>query len=232
MIGIPYTVDITRSFQFLAKRALDISLAVLVLIALSPLLLIIAIAIKLDSRGPVIFSQERVGARLKSRGDYDVWEPVNFKMYKFRSMVTDADESVHRAHIQAFVKGNLEGGEDDNLKFKLVGDPRVTRVGRILRHTSLDELPQMFNVIKGEMSLVGPRPVPVYEASEYQLWHCERLAAMPGITGLWQVKGRSQVSFEDMIRMDIQYVRTSSLTLDIKILLMTVPAVVAGKGAA
>jgi lipopolysaccharide/colanic/teichoic acid biosynthesis glycosyltransferase len=116
--------------------------------------------------------------------------------------------------------------------FKLTDDPRLTRVGKVLRRTSLDELPQFFNVLKGEMSLVGPRPVPLYEVAEYKEWQRERLAAMPGMTGLWQVKGRSRVSFDEMVRMDIEYTRNRSLCFDLKILLLTIPAVLSGEGAA
>jgi lipopolysaccharide/colanic/teichoic acid biosynthesis glycosyltransferase len=146
-------------------------------------------------------------------------------------MVEDADSSLHEAFCKAFVEGRIESLDGDESAFKLARDPRVTRVGRLLRKTSLDELPQLVNVLKGEMSLVGPRPVPTYEVAGYQTWHCERLAALPGITGLWQIKGRGRVTFEEMIRMDIDYVRNRSLWLDIKILVFTIPAVLSGRGA-
>jgi lipopolysaccharide/colanic/teichoic acid biosynthesis glycosyltransferase len=206
---------------------MDVLLALLLLVALLPLLVLIAVLIKLESRGPVIFVQERVGARRRSHLGGTVWEVVNFPFYKFRSMVRDASQSLHEAHIQAFVEERL----DTTRTVKLTADPRVTRVGRFLRRTSLDELPQLVNVIKGEMSMVGPRPVPVYEAAAYLDWHRERLAALPGITGWWQVKGRGLVSFTDMVRMDIEYVRNQSPWLDIKILLATIPAVLSGRGA-
>jgi lipopolysaccharide/colanic/teichoic acid biosynthesis glycosyltransferase len=147
-------------------------------------------------------------------------------------MFQDADEAIHRAYIRAFVQGNVEDADAAKPMYKLTKDPRVTRVGRVLRKMSLDELPQVFNVLRGEMSLIGPRPVPEYEVAEYQeSWHYERLAALPGITGLWQVKGRCQVEFDVMIRMDLEYIRRQSLWLDIKILLLTVPAVLIGSGA-
>jgi lipopolysaccharide/colanic/teichoic acid biosynthesis glycosyltransferase len=217
-----------RSLYFSCKRCLDVVLATLLFILLSPLMLLIAILVKLDTPGPIIFVQERVGARRRSRDGRTIWEIRNFPFYKFRSMVHDADPSVHQVYIKAYVEGCV--GPSD-AKFKLTDDPRVTRVGRILRKTSLDELPQLVNVLKGEMSLVGPRPLPTYEVAQYQPWHRERLAALPGITGFWQVKGRCQVSFEEQIHMDIEYVRNRSLWLDIKILFLTIPAVLSGRGA-
>jgi lipopolysaccharide/colanic/teichoic acid biosynthesis glycosyltransferase len=206
---------------------MDLVLTPLMLLALLPLLSCIAVLIKLDSPGPILFVQERVGSRRRCSNGRIVWEPVRFQCYKFRSMVHKADESLHQAHIQAFVEEQL----DATKTVKLTDDPRITRVGRLLRRTSLDELPQLFNVLKGEMSLVGPRPVPIYEAAAYADWHRERLTAMPGITGLWQVKGRGRVSFTEMVRMDIAYARNQSPWLDIKLLLSTIPAVLSGRGA-
>ncbi len=213
------------------KRGMDIILAGLLLILLLPPLLIIAILIKLDSRGLVIFAQERVGAKRRRFGRNAVWVIQNFRMYKFRSMVADADSSVHEAYIRDFVEGRAKASEESGGEFKLTKDPRVTRVGRILRRTSLDELPQLVNVLKGDMSLVGPRPVPPYEVACYRNGDHKRLAALPGITGLWQVAGRCRVSFEEMIRMDTEYIRNASLWLDLKILLLTIPAVLSGRGA-
>jgi lipopolysaccharide/colanic/teichoic acid biosynthesis glycosyltransferase len=141
-------------------------------------------------------------------------------------MVANADETVHEKHIEAFVSGRID---DEN--FKLANDSRITRVGYYLRKTSMDELPQLINVVRGEMSLVGPRPVPTYEVALYQQWHHERLAALPGMTGLWQVEGRSHVTFEEMVSMDIDYVRRASLGLDLSILVRTIPAVLSGRGA-
>ncbi len=215
-----------------AKRIMDVLAATLLLILLLPVMTFIAVLIKLDSPGAALFSQKRVGARRRrSRDGQVVWEIQNFWFYKFRSMFTDADQSLHQEHIKAFVEGTLDTLDGDEAKFKLKDDPRITRLGNILRKTSLDELPQLINVLKGEMSLVGPRPVPTYEVAEYDEWHHERLAALPGITGLWQVQGRGEVTFEEMMDMDIDYVRHSSLLSDIKILFLTIPAVMAGNGA-
>lgn len=192
------------------KRAFDFTLSLLALILLSPVFLIIAIVLKLDSKGPAIFVQQRVGQYGKL-----------FNMYKFRSMYTNVDQSLHQEHIAAYKQGALAAQES----YKLENDPRITKVGRILRDTSLDELPQLINVVKGEMSLVGPRPIPVYEADLYDLWQTERFSALPGITGLWQVVGRHLVLFEEQLRLDIQYIRHQSLGLNIKIVLATVIAV-------
>lgn len=221
-----------NSLKFTVKRTLDIILASVLLIILSPVLVLIALAIKLDSRGPVLFVQERVGARRLRKAGKTVWGIRTFSLYKFRSMVADADESVHIAYIKAFVDGNVNASEDTSSQFKLTNDKRVTRVGSFLRKSSLDELPQLFNVLRGEMSLVGPRPVPIYEVEGYQARHFERLAALPGITGLWQVQGRCQVPFEDMVRLDIDYIRKQSLWLDLKLLLLTIPTVLSKRGAA
>jgi len=220
-----------NEIYFVCKRCADLCLAALVLVLLFPLLLLIAILIKIDSSGPILFTHERVGARrLQVRGEA-VWVIGTFRMHKFRSMVQDADSAMHEAYIRDFVEGRVQPNEEQGGKFKLTNDPRVTRVGRVLRRTSLDELPQLFNVLKGEMSLVGPRPVPPYEVACYRPGDHKRLAALPGITGLWQVNGRCQVSFEEMIQMDLEYIRNASLWLDLEILLLTIPAVICGRGA-
>lgn len=212
------------------KRCIDVALAGTLLIVLSPLLLLIALLIRLESPGSPLFVQERVGARLRAGGDRWVWEVRPFRVYKFRSMTQDADDSLHRAHIAAFANGQLEP-VDGKAPFKLTRDPRVTRIGGLLRKTSLDELPQLLNVVRGDMSLVGPRPVPTYEVAHYEPWQFERLAALPGITGLWQVRGRCALAFDEMIRLDLDYVRQRSILLDLKILALTIPAVLTGKGA-
>lgn len=214
------------------KRFLDLTIASGLLLVLSPLMSLIALLIKLDSRGPVFFSQERVGSRRQVDLDGRAhWEIKPFRVLKFRSMVNNADQSIHESHIRAFVSGTLSQ-ETDEQNVKLRDDARITRVGKILRRSSLDELPQLINVVKGDMSLVGPRPVPVYEVEGYQQRHFERLHASPGITGIWQVNGRGQVPFEEMVRMDIWYVRNASFWLDLKIMVQTIPAVFRGKGAA
>jgi exopolysaccharide biosynthesis polyprenyl glycosylphosphotransferase len=200
-----------------AKRALDIVISGAALLVLSPLLALVAIAIKLDTRGPVFFRQVRAGRGGKT-----------FRLVKFRSMHRDADERkrLFEEHNDVVDEG------DDGIMFKLREDPRITRVGRFLRKTSLDELPQLFNVLRGEMSLVGPRPLILEEASHAaQAWHARRLDLQPGITGLWQISGRSDLPFQEMISFDYQYVSGWSLARDIEILLATVPAVLSGRGA-
>jgi lipopolysaccharide/colanic/teichoic acid biosynthesis glycosyltransferase len=216
---------------FACKRCLDVVLAGVLLTLLSPLLLLIAILIKLDSPGPILFTQERVGAKRLRVGKRVFWIIRDFSIYKFRSMVANADSSVHETYIRDFVEGQAQASPLRAGIFKLTRDPRVTRVGRFLRKFSLDELPQLFNVLKGEMSLVGPRPVPPYEVACYRNGHHRRLAALPGITGLWQVEGRGRVPFEEMVRMDVEYIRNASLQLDLRILLLTIPAVLSQKGA-
>ncbi len=203
------------------KRGIDIVGAAIGLVVLSPVLVACAAAIRLDSRGPVLFRQERVG-----RGGR------TFTMLKFRSMYPDVDPRPHIEYVTAFIRGeaprfSAEGGS----VYKLVADKRVTRVGRWLRRMSLDELPQLWNVLRGEMSLVGPRPPTPYEVSQYQPAHFRRLAVKPGITGLWQVCGRSTTTFEEMVAMDLEYISRRSFWLDLKILLMTIPAVFSARGA-
>lgn len=230
---VPTKVENDRDVNFHIKRYMDIILAVAALIVLLPLLTLVALCIKLDSHGPVFFVQERVGAKRRVVNGEIMWEIRNFSIYKFRSMYQNAGQGLHQEHIKAYVQGdaNLLQPEGDGSSLKLQRDPRVTRIGRIIRKTSIDELPQLINVLIGDMSLVGPRPVPTYEFEEYQAPHMERLVALPGITGLWQVTARCQVPFEEQIRLDIDYVRKQSFWLDVKILLMTVPAVISGRGA-
>ena len=219
-----------RRVYFWCKRAVDVILASLLLVVLFPLMLAIAVLIKLESPGPVMFVQQRVGIRRRTKGGRLVWLVHTFSFYKFRSMIRDADQSPHEAYFRDFREGRANGNGNGAL-FKLTNDSRMTRLGRILRKTSLDELPQLVNVIKGDMSLVGPRPALVYEALTYDDAHFERFCAVPGITGLWQTKARSQVSFEEMVRMDIEYARHCTLWLDIKLLFLTIPAVLSCRGA-
>jgi lipopolysaccharide/colanic/teichoic acid biosynthesis glycosyltransferase len=220
-----------RTLYFFCKRCTDVCLASLLLVLLLPLLLLIAVLIKLDSAGPVFFTHERVGAKRERGNRQAFWVVKNFGMHKFRSMFQNADSRVHEAYIRDFVEGRVHPSEESGGKFKLRNDARVTRIGRLLRRTSLDELPQLFNVLKGQMSLVGPRPVPPYEVACYRNGEHKRLTALPGITGLWQVNGRCQVSFEEMIRMDLEYIREASFWLDLQILFLTIPAVLSGIGA-
>ena len=203
--------DTGRQIQLFLKRALDIVLASVGLLAISPLLAVIAIAIKLSSPGPVLYKSLRVGRE---------YEP--FYMYKFRTMRPDADALRDELRKQANLEGNL---------FKLENDPRVTGIGNLLRATSLDELPQLLNVIKGEMSLVGPRPLPPDEAHLFEEPYTVRYKVFPGITGLWQVSGRSGLDFSQLCNLELKYVVTWSLLEDIRILFATVPAVLLRKGA-
>jgi lipopolysaccharide/colanic/teichoic acid biosynthesis glycosyltransferase len=223
--------NLEKHTYFLCKRAMDIVIASVLVVSLAPLLALIAVFIKLDSPGSALFVQERVGVKRKTRARQTVWEISNFRMYKFRTMHQNADQSLHQKFTTAWTRGELEETQDKRAKFKLDNDPRITRIGALLRKTSLDELPQLFNVIKGEMSLVGPRPVPIYEAAEYTAEHQKRLASLPGITGLWQVKGRGQVTFEEQVRLDVEYIHNQSLWTDFEILFLTIPAVIRGSGA-
>jgi exopolysaccharide biosynthesis polyprenyl glycosylphosphotransferase len=193
------------------KRALDIVGALFLLLVGSPLLGLIALAIKIDSEGPIVFRQTRVGLGASP-----------FLMYKFRSMHQDAEEELDEVR---------DLNEADGPLFKIRDDPRVTHVGRFLRRTSLDELPQLWNVLRGEMSLVGPRPPLPCEVKEYQEWHKKRLEVSPGMTGLWQVSGRSLLSFEEMVLLDIYYIENWSIWLDLKIMVRTIPQVLQGGGA-
>ena len=215
--------DKKRRFGAL-KRAMDIVGGTLALLLCAPMFLLIAIAVKATSKGPVFFRQRRLGQH---------GEPFTF--LKFRSMKVGSDSNVHKEYIKKLISGNAERHQcegDGEGVFKLVGDTRITRVGAFLRKTSLDELPQFINVLRGEMSLVGPRPPIPYEVENYQVWHRRRLLeAKPGITGLWQVSGRSRVTFDEMVRLDLRYARDCSPWMDIKILLRTPIAVVLGEGA-
>jgi exopolysaccharide biosynthesis polyprenyl glycosylphosphotransferase len=202
----------------LVKRAMDILGSLLALIILLPLFLAIAAAIKLTSAGPVLFRQKRIG-------QYG----ASFTFLKFRSMYLANDESIHREYVTRFI--TQTGFQTQTKVYKLKNDPRITSIGRLLRKTSLDELPQFLNVLWGDMSLVGPRPPIPYEVNCYNAWHKRRLAIKPGITGLWQVHGRSRVPFDGMVRLDLQYAATWSLALDLKILLKTPWAVLIGDGA-
>ena len=210
--------------MLMVKRALDLLLSATVLLLLSPLYLAIAAAIKLTSKGPVLFRQQRVGQYGKL-----------FTVLKFRSMKADSDHGVHKDYVMKLIKNQAERKAADGSSegvFKLTADDRITPIGRLLRRTSLDELPQIFNVLTGEMSLVGPRPPIPYELSAYETWHRRRiLEAKPGITGLWQVMGRSSVKFDDMVRLDLRYATSWSLWMDMKILLLTPLAVIKGAGA-
>lgn len=224
-----------RPSYYYAKRLLDSFMALVALITLSPLLLIVAILIKATSPGPVFFTQRRMGAKRHIvedvAGKVVVWEPVEFSIYKFRTMFHNVDQSRHKEQVLAFVSGELDVKIDDTSTAKIEDDPRITPFGKFLRRTSIDELPQILNVLRGQMSIVGPRPVPLYEAELYQEAHMERLTVMPGMTGLWQIEGRGRTDFNSMMALDIRYVRTCSLWLDLKIMILTVPVAIFGRGA-
>jgi lipopolysaccharide/colanic/teichoic acid biosynthesis glycosyltransferase len=207
-------------WQALARRTVDVVLATAIVIALSPLLLALTIAIRLDSRGSALFRQRRVGLRQRE-----------FTLYKFRSMRVDADPKGHREYVTALINGQAADGGRKDL-YKLAVDDRITPVGRFIRKWSLDELPQLFNVITGDMALVGPRPAIGYEVAEYPSWYLKRFSVKPGLTGLWQVSGRNERTYEEMVRLDIDYAERRSLPLDLSILARTPMTVLARRGAA
>jgi exopolysaccharide biosynthesis polyprenyl glycosylphosphotransferase len=213
-----------KRLPMIAKRAIDLVGSGLLLLILSPVLLAIALIIKLTSKGPVLFEQDRLGQYGRS-----------FKCLKFRSMYANNDPKIHREFVQKFIAGQ-NGAENkataEPAVFKIKNDPRITPIGNFIRKTSLDEFPQFINVLRGEMSLVGPRPPVPYEYEVYDFWHRRRvLEVKPGVTGLWQVSGRSRTSFDDMVRLDLRYSQTWSIWLDLRILFATPRAVLGGDGA-
>jgi lipopolysaccharide/colanic/teichoic acid biosynthesis glycosyltransferase len=206
------------SLTDVAIRTIDLIGSIGLLIVLSPLLALVALLIRLDSPGPAIYRQRRIG-----------WNLAPFSVAKFRTMHEGVGSAVHRAHVERMIS---PGERQSRPMSKLDADDRVTRVGAFLRRTSIDELPQLWNVVRGQMSLVGPRPPIQYEVDRYPPEAFRRFAVRPGLTGLWQVRGRSLLSFQQMIQLDIAYVERRSLPLNLKILLLTLPAVLHGKGAA
>jgi len=205
------------------KRCIDIMGSSAALLFLAPVFAVIALVIKLSSKGPALFKQERLGQGGKT-----------FTLLKFRTMRTDCDAKIHQQFVEQFIAGQTVGdaGQDSKPVFKIQNDSRLTPIGRFLRKTSLDELPQFCNVLLGDMSLVGPRPPIAYEFRAYEVWHRRRvLEIKPGITGLWQVEGRSRTRFDEMVRLDLKYARAWSIWLDLKILLQTPGAVLSGEGA-
>ena len=205
------------------KRVLDVIAASVGLLVAMPFAAVIALLIKISSPGPVLFRQMRVGK-----------DGRTFVFYKFRSMRVGSDDTEHRKYIKLFIEGKeeelkrLQGGRK---LYKMTGDERVTFVGKFLRRTSFDEIPQLYNVLRGEMSMVGPRPHLAYEVDLYKDWHCRRLCGMPGITGWWQIHGRSRVPFDRAVEMDIWYLEHQSLILDIRIMLRTITKAIVGRGA-
>ena len=223
----PFFVDHSQDrseFSRVLKRGIDVVGSILGILLLSPVMVLTAIAVAATSPGPVIFKQIRLG-----KGG------IPFVFYKFRSMYSNVDDRIHREYVASLIEGNHEEinqGNETKPLFKMKADPRITRLGRIIRKTSIDELPQLFNVLKGDMSLVGPRPPLQYEVEKYQSWHLRRvLEIKPGITGLWQVEGRSKTTFDEMVRLDLRYIRTWSLMLDLKILIKTIRVVLRCDGA-
>ena len=207
--GIAGRREVGRRY-LVAKRTFDLAVCIWLLPVVAVIMLLVAVAVRLDSPGPILIAQERTGK-----------DGRRFRMYKFRTMVRNAEEL--KAGLQHL---NVLPPPD----FKIPDDPRITRAGKVLRQTSLDELPQLFNVLRGDMSLVGPRPTSFAPAT-YSLWHTRRLEVVPGITGLWQVKGRNLTTFDERLRLDIEYIEHRSFWLDLKILLQTVPAVFQRSGA-
>ncbi len=223
MDGVPF-VELKRSPQrgwgLKAKRVLDVTLVLIGGLILLPVLAAVALAIRLTSRGPILYRQERVGRMGRP-----------FTLYKFRSMEVNNDDGAHRAYVEALMRGKAAAVDANGDRvYKMVDDPRITPLGRFLRRTSLDELPQLWNVLMGQMSLVGPRPCLPYEWDLYENWQRHRLDVVPGITGLWQVTGRSQVTFEEMVLLDLHYIANWSLGLDLLLLCRTVPVVLSGTG--
>ena len=208
----------SASLASIAKRVIDVIGSLLALTLLAPLLLIVSALIRLTSQGPVLFKQRRLGKLGKE-----------FTFLKFRSMYAQNDPEIHKKYVQGLI---LQKNREEDGVYKIRNDPRITPLGRFLRRSSIDELPQLLNVLKGDMSFVGPRPPIPYEFECYELWHRRRvLEAKPGITGLWQVNGRSRTEFDEMVRLDLRYIREQSLWLDIKILVKTPFAVLSGAGA-
>jgi exopolysaccharide biosynthesis polyprenyl glycosylphosphotransferase len=218
LIGVPSCA--LSALDLAVKRLIDIVVAATIMICAAPLFATIWLAVRLTSPGSAMFVQKRVGHKGRA-----------FDFYKFRTMYVRRDDKTHREYVAQWISNQAYSGADARkTTFKIVNDPRITPVGRLLRRYSLDELPQLLNVLKGDMSLVGPRPALLYEIEMYKEWHKERLEGIPGLTGLWQVAGRNQLSFDEMVKLDLQYLRNWSPAQDLKLILKTVPAVLLGTG--
>jgi len=204
----------------LFKRLMDVLIALGLIVLFGPLMLLIMAGIRISSPGPIFYWQTRIGKKGKP-----------FSMLKFRSMQVKNDPDLHRAYVQKLIHENIQPGASSKSNLKMLGDPRITGLGKYLRKFSLDELPQFFNVLRGEMSMVGPRPSLPYEYEVYKEWHKQRLMVLPGITGLWQAMARNTVSFDDMVRIDIEYIQSMNLWLDLKIMFLTPIVMIRGKGA-
>ena len=209
-----------QGLNFATKRMFDLIVAAAILLVTLPLVPVVAVAIWISDGRPIFFKQKRIGIR---------GQP--FELLKFRTMQNGASDVAHRQYVEEWIGQNGHAAQLNGRQiFKLVDDPRITRLGKVLRHLAIDELPQLVNVLRGDMSLVGPRPALPYELELYKDWHKRRLEALPGITGLWQVNDRNRLGFDDMVRLDLQYLNGWSLTSDLKILFRTIPAVLQGQG--
>jgi lipopolysaccharide/colanic/teichoic acid biosynthesis glycosyltransferase len=206
--------------EIVARRTLDIGVAAVVLLLMAPVIAVVALTVRLSSPGPVFFRQRRLGRNMRP-----------FTVLKFRTMRADADSALHRDYVRSLIGTEPPANPRNNL-YKLVVDPRVTSVGRFLRSWSLDELPQLWNVLRGDMSLVGPRPVIEYEVEQYPDWYLRRFAVKPGMTGLWQVSGRNERTYEEMVRFDVEYAERRSLWMDLRILARTAIVVMRRQGVA
>ena len=243
-----------RRYYYVIKRIFDFASALILLVLLSPLLLLISIAIFIYSPGPIFFMQERVGAKRQIQNGHVQWKTVHFRCYKFRTMRINADPAIHQAYIKALIENDenqmqvvqeaatrprgvvspqqsIAAQKAPTLPRKLVNDERVIGPGKILRKLSLDELPQLWNVVRGDMSLIGPRPAIPYEVEMYKPWHKLRLQAQPGISGLQQVTARCTTDFDEQVKLDISYIEHQSIWLDLKIALKTPLAIIFGRGA-
>ncbi|GAC1349448.1 MAG: hypothetical protein NVSMB27_22690 [Ktedonobacteraceae bacterium] len=221
MASVPETISIKPNYLRI-KRIFDLLFFLLILIPLCIIVVIVAVLIRLDSQGPVFYRQKRMGLH-----------GIEFDILKFRSMYVNSDDSIHREATAKYMDGQkLNDSTTTALSYKQVDDPRITRIGQFLRKTSIDELPQFFNVLKGEMSLVGPRPPLTYEVERYNQHDRLRLCGKPGLTGIWQVYGRSRVPFQNMVEMDIEYLNQQSIKEDLKLIALTVPVLIKGSGGA
>jgi lipopolysaccharide/colanic/teichoic acid biosynthesis glycosyltransferase len=225
----------SRVIYYAVKRMMDFVLALGLLILLSPLMLITALIVFISSPGPIFFKQERVGAKRQFHGGRSYWKRENFQCFKFRTMKINADTSIHQAYIKALIENNeeqmsaLQGAPTQPRK--LINDPRIIPGGKYLRKFSLDELPQLWNVVRGDMSLIGPRPAIPYEVEMYKPWHLRRLEAQPGIAGLQQVVARCTTEFDRQVEFDVEYIENQSLWLDLTIMVKTPLAILSAKGA-
>lgn len=243
-----------RQLYYMAKRMIDVVIASCLLICLLPVFIMVGLAIYIYSPGPIFFVQERVGAKRQANGNKTYWEPTTFRCYKFRTMRVNVDSSIHREYIKALIENNQEQmqavqnsatrprGDEDKEKLitaqnaptrprKLVDDARIIAPGKLLRKFSLDELPQLWNVLRGDMSMIGPRPAIPYEVEMYKPWHRLRLQAQPGITGLQQVLARCTKDFDEQVKLDLEYIQHQSLWLDLKIAIKTPLAIILARGA-